>query len=267
MIAGMTRIKTVHACTDCGTAHPKWTGQCSGCGAWNTLVEEVPADAPAGRRARRWRWPSSACSHDIDALLAEPAADGHRRARPGARRRHRARVGHAARRRAGHRQEHAAAAAAGVVAGPDALRQRRGERPAGAPAGRAARRRAARRCGWPPRRRWPASSTPSTARRPSLVVVDSIQTIADQRLDVVARLGRPGARVRPAARRRGQAARRRRSCSSATSPRTARSPGRACSSTSSTPCCRSRASATTPCACCGPSSTASARPTSSACSR
>lgn len=30
-------------CTECGTAHPKWSGQCSGCGAWNTLVEEVTA--------------------------------------------------------------------------------------------------------------------------------------------------------------------------------------------------------------------------------
>jgi DNA repair protein RadA/Sms len=30
-------------CTECGTAHPKWSGQCSGCGAWNTLLEEVTA--------------------------------------------------------------------------------------------------------------------------------------------------------------------------------------------------------------------------------
>ena len=73
-----------------------------------------------------------------------PATDGHRRARPGARRRHRRRVGHAARRRARHRQEHVAPAAAGLVAGDHAVRECRGERATGAPAGRAARRRAPR---------------------------------------------------------------------------------------------------------------------------
>jgi DNA repair protein RadA/Sms len=38
----VTRTKTAHVCAECGTAHPKWSGQCAGCGAWNTLVEEVP---------------------------------------------------------------------------------------------------------------------------------------------------------------------------------------------------------------------------------
>ena len=28
-------------CSECGTHHPKWTGQCTGCGEWNTLTEEV----------------------------------------------------------------------------------------------------------------------------------------------------------------------------------------------------------------------------------
>ncbi|HEU4840924.1 MAG TPA: DNA repair protein RadA, partial [Ilumatobacteraceae bacterium] len=71
----MTRIRTVHACSDCGTGHPKWTGQCAGCGAWNTLVEELPPDArPAGAA------PLAAAEvtllHDIDALLAEPRPTG-----------------------------------------------------------------------------------------------------------------------------------------------------------------------------------------------
>jgi DNA repair protein RadA/Sms len=37
----MAQRKTEHVCTECGTPHPKWGGQCAGCGAWNTLVEEV----------------------------------------------------------------------------------------------------------------------------------------------------------------------------------------------------------------------------------
>jgi DNA repair protein RadA/Sms len=71
----MTRIRTVHACSDCGTGHPKWTGQCSGCGAWNTLVEEVPPEASSAVSS-----PSVVAElrllHDIDALLATPQSTG-----------------------------------------------------------------------------------------------------------------------------------------------------------------------------------------------
>jgi DNA repair protein RadA/Sms len=57
MIATMTKTRIEHVCTDCGTTHPKWAGQCSACGQWNTLVEEVaradlPVIAPALRPAR-----------------------------------------------------------------------------------------------------------------------------------------------------------------------------------------------------------------------
>ncbi len=40
------RVKVVHVCSECGTSHPKWSGQCSGCGDWNTLVEDV--ELPGG---------------------------------------------------------------------------------------------------------------------------------------------------------------------------------------------------------------------------
>ncbi len=70
----MTRTKTVHSCAECGTPHPKWTGQCSGCGAWNSLVEEVEV-APAASDAPT---PMSEPSllHDVDALLARPQPTG-----------------------------------------------------------------------------------------------------------------------------------------------------------------------------------------------
>ncbi len=35
--------KTVYVCQDCGYDTPKWLGKCPGCGAWNTMVEEVVA--------------------------------------------------------------------------------------------------------------------------------------------------------------------------------------------------------------------------------
>jgi DNA repair protein RadA/Sms len=37
----MARSRSVHSCTECGGASPKWQGQCPHCGAWNTLVESV----------------------------------------------------------------------------------------------------------------------------------------------------------------------------------------------------------------------------------
>jgi len=37
------KVKTVYRCTDCGAEHPKWAGRCDVCGEWNTLVEEVAA--------------------------------------------------------------------------------------------------------------------------------------------------------------------------------------------------------------------------------
>ncbi len=37
----MARLRTVYICSDCGAQHPKWNGQCATCGAWNTFVEDV----------------------------------------------------------------------------------------------------------------------------------------------------------------------------------------------------------------------------------
>ncbi len=39
--------RAVFVCQNCGTRSPKWMGRCSGCGEWNTLVEEIEDDAPA----------------------------------------------------------------------------------------------------------------------------------------------------------------------------------------------------------------------------
>ena len=49
-MATKTKVRTLHRCVECGTAAPRWSGRCSGCGEWNTLVEEVeaPSRAAAG---------------------------------------------------------------------------------------------------------------------------------------------------------------------------------------------------------------------------
>ena len=42
----MARDGAVHVCQSCGAVHGKWSGQCAGCGAWNSLVEETQARPP-----------------------------------------------------------------------------------------------------------------------------------------------------------------------------------------------------------------------------
>lgn len=37
----MAKLKTVYNCQSCGSSFSKWMGQCSRCGEWNTIVEEL----------------------------------------------------------------------------------------------------------------------------------------------------------------------------------------------------------------------------------
>ena len=50
------KLKTVYVCQECGYTTPKWMGQCPGCNAWNTFIEEVVAreSQPAGKSHRRF---------------------------------------------------------------------------------------------------------------------------------------------------------------------------------------------------------------------
>lgn len=42
--------KTAFFCTNCGSMHPRWQGQCRECGAWNTLHEEAIVAPSSSRR-------------------------------------------------------------------------------------------------------------------------------------------------------------------------------------------------------------------------
>lgn len=42
--------KLTFCCQHCGMLYPKWTGQCTGCQAWNSIIEEVSVAAPASAR-------------------------------------------------------------------------------------------------------------------------------------------------------------------------------------------------------------------------
>lgn len=42
--------KTTYYCTECGNEFPKWMGQCSSCGSWNTVIE-APAESKSAKNA------------------------------------------------------------------------------------------------------------------------------------------------------------------------------------------------------------------------
>lgn len=45
----MSKSKLAFCCQSCGTLYPKWSGQCTDCGNWNTIVEEVQSITPSSR--------------------------------------------------------------------------------------------------------------------------------------------------------------------------------------------------------------------------
>jgi DNA repair protein RadA/Sms len=61
-------VRTSYVCQQCGAASPKWAGQCSSCGAWNTLVETAAAPRAAGR-------PPSAARAMAGAAAVTPIGD------------------------------------------------------------------------------------------------------------------------------------------------------------------------------------------------
>ena len=263
--------RTVHRCGTCG-AHGAQVGPGGARPAASGTRWSRRSTAGAAPPGRRRPPRSSPPSSQLD-LTECRSARAHRggRARPGARRRPRARLGHAARRRAGHRQVHAAAAGC-----------RRGWPRAGHGALRLGRGVAASRCGSGPsgsapcaRRLWLAAETRcrdvlGPHRRRSSPTLRGRRLHPDRvrpRARLGAGLGGPGARVRPPARAGGQGARpgrgARRPRHQGRRPRRApraRARGRHRAVLRGRPPPRPAPAA-------GASSTASAPPTSSACSR
>ena len=67
----MAKDKTLYVCTDCGGTTPKWLGKCPACGAWNTLIETVAEAAGESKN----RFASLAPSSEVTALLDIEASE------------------------------------------------------------------------------------------------------------------------------------------------------------------------------------------------
>jgi len=85
----MNRIRTVHRCSACGSIATRWAGRCATCGEWNTLVEEMAGGAggplgasrssfgpPTRAGAPRGVTPVPLLSIDPDAAVAVPTGIG-----------------------------------------------------------------------------------------------------------------------------------------------------------------------------------------------
>ena len=49
----MAKVKTKYVCKECGYQSLRWMGKCPGCQEWETLVEEIAEKKPSGRHATR----------------------------------------------------------------------------------------------------------------------------------------------------------------------------------------------------------------------
>lgn len=49
----MAKRKSIYVCQECGHQSPQWLGKCPGCGAWDSLAEEVPVAVSTKHQAAR----------------------------------------------------------------------------------------------------------------------------------------------------------------------------------------------------------------------
>ena len=65
----MAKKKTAYVCTECGSDHSKWQGQCTDCGQWNTLQEFVVSSSKAPTRDARFEgYAGDTSSQDVQRL-------------------------------------------------------------------------------------------------------------------------------------------------------------------------------------------------------
>lgn len=69
----MSKQKLPFCCQHCGTLHPKWTGQCSGCQQWNTIVEEAATQSAPSARYQGYAGVQALLTRMSDITVSEEA--------------------------------------------------------------------------------------------------------------------------------------------------------------------------------------------------
>ncbi|MGZ8290621.1 MAG: ATPase domain-containing protein, partial [Telluria sp.] len=70
----MAKAKTNYTCSDCGAISTKWTGQCTSCHQWNTMVESV-VEAPGVNRLSNQQFKALAQTAPVLSLADIEAVD------------------------------------------------------------------------------------------------------------------------------------------------------------------------------------------------
>jgi len=65
----MSKNKISFCCQTCGSIYPKWTGQCTGCNEWNTILEEVTT--PPAARFQGYAGTQTTITHMAEVELQE----------------------------------------------------------------------------------------------------------------------------------------------------------------------------------------------------
>ncbi len=72
----MVKSHSSFVCQSCGAVHPKWSGKCDACGAWNSIVEEAGAESTpkglSGGKGKKIDW----ATLDDNAVDAKRATTG-----------------------------------------------------------------------------------------------------------------------------------------------------------------------------------------------
>ena len=191
----MPKTHTRYVCQQCGRVSAGFMGKCPQCGSFNSMVEEIVSDEPAGgkncpARPERALHPAPPVGRQRRRRRPDPRPD--RRVRPRAGRRDRARLDRAGRRRPGHRQVHPDAAdgagngdrACGCCTSP--ARNRSGRSRCGRARIASEWQNSRPTCSSSPRPTWRRSSNTCRAVKPDLLIVDSIQTVYLPELDSAA---------------------------------------------------------------------------------
>ncbi len=65
----MAKTKIIHSCSHCGAQFPKWLGQCTDCGQWGTIQEEMyTAPAVQGKHIDRLKGYAASADNEIKSL-------------------------------------------------------------------------------------------------------------------------------------------------------------------------------------------------------
>ena len=75
----MAKTRVQFVCQTCGAAYPRWSGQCKGCGEWNTMIETVVQRRKEPATARAWMpvsQPQSLPDIQADQFQRLPVANG-----------------------------------------------------------------------------------------------------------------------------------------------------------------------------------------------